>query len=97
MDPEDAPNLEHAPYSPSSLNMYALCPSWKPGDSEEAGEAAATRGTSMHKAFEIGDLSYCKDDEEKLLVQKALKYVDGIINKRIDQLSRAQRAAGNHS
>jgi len=92
MDPEDAPNLEHAPYSPSSLNMYALCPSWKPGDSEEAGEAAALRGTSMHKAFETGDLSYCKDDEEKLLVQKALTYVNSIITKRVNQLHRAQRA-----
>jgi hypothetical protein len=97
MDPEDAPELKHAPYSPSSLKMYALCPSWKPGDSEEAGEAAANRGTSMHKAFETGDLSYCIDDEEKLLVQKALIYVNGTINRRIHQLQRAQRAASNHN
>src|SRR5262249_27812202 len=96
MDPEDAPNLEHAPYSPSSLNMYALCPSWKPGDSEEAGEAAASRGTSMHKAFETGDLSYCKDEEEKLLVQKALKYVERTIQHRGEQWTRSQTAAANN-
>ena len=97
MDPEDAPNLKHSPYSPSSLKMFALCPSWKPGDSEEAGEAAAERGTSMHKAFESGDLSFCKDEEEKLLVSKALKYVDFTIHRRLNQLQRAQRTASNDS
>lgn len=78
MDPEDYPELAHAPYSPSSLKYYALCPSWCQGDSEEAGEEAAKRGTAIHKAFETGDLSHCQSDEEKACAQKALKYVDYI-------------------
>jgi hypothetical protein len=97
MDPEDAPELEHAPYSPSSLKYYALCPSWKPGDTEEAGEITAARGTAMHKAFETGDLSKLETDEEKILVKKALAYVDHIKRLRIDQLQRAQRAARDSS
>jgi len=93
MDPQDAPELEHALYSPSSLKYYALCPSWKPGDSEKAGEETAARGTAMHKAFETGDLNFCETDEEKVLVQKALAYVESIKRIRLDQLDRAQRAA----
>lgn len=90
MDPEDAPELEHAPYSPSSLKYYALCPSWKPGDSEEAGEIAGARGTAMHKAFETGDLSHCETEEERFLVEKALAYVEHIRNARIKAVDRTQ-------
>lgn len=90
MDPEDAPELEHSQYSPSSLKYYALCPSWAPGDSEEAGEFAGARGTAMHKAFESGDLSHCETEEERILVQKALDYVNYIRNTRIKSLDRAQ-------
>ena len=82
MDPDDYPELEHAPYSPSSLKFYALCPSWKQGDSEEAGEEAARRGTAIHKAFETGDLSHCQTDEERACANNALKYVHYIKHRR---------------
>jgi hypothetical protein len=97
MDPRDTPELEHALYSPSSLKYYALCPSWKPGDSEQAGELTAARGTAMHKAFETGDLKFCETDEEKILVQKALSYVESIKRIRLEQLDRAQRIASRSS
>lgn len=97
MDPEDYPELEHAQYSPSSLKYYALCPSWLPGDSEEAGEIAGQRGTAMHKAFETGDLSHCKTEDERILVQKALNYVDYIIRNTSQRMERAQRAARRNS
>jgi hypothetical protein len=97
MDPEDAPELEHAPYSPSALKYYALCPSWRPGDSEEAGEIAGARGTAMHKAFETGDLAFLETEEEKALVEKALGYVETIKRRRIEQLERAQRTANRDS
>jgi hypothetical protein len=93
MDPQDTPELEHAPYSPSSLKYFALCPSWKSGDSEEIGELTAARGTAMHKAFEAGDLAFCETDEEKELVQKALNYVDSVRRRRLSQLEGAQRAS----
>lgn len=89
MDPEDYPEIEHAPYSPSSLKYFALCPSWKSGDTEEAGEAAAERGTAIHKAFETGDMSYCTTDEEKACAKKARAYVELIKRQRIDSLPRA--------
>jgi hypothetical protein len=82
VDPDDYPELEHAPYSPSSLKYFALCPSWKQGDSEQAGEEAAKRGTAIHKAFETGDLSHCKTDEEKACASNALKYVEYIKQQR---------------
>lgn len=97
MDPEDAPELEHAPYSPSSLKYFALCPSWQAGDTEEAGEIAGARGTAMHKAFETGDLSALETEEEKVLVQKALSYVDNIKRARLQSLERAQRIANRDS
>lgn len=95
MDPDDAPELVHAPYSPSSLKNFALCPSWKKGDTEEAGEIAGTRGTAMHKAFETGELGYCETEEEKLLVQKALNYVESVKRKRLQQWENSLNAA-NH-
>lgn len=82
MDPEDYPEVEHAPYSPSSLKYFSLCPSWNKGDSEEAGEVAAQRGTAIHKAFETGDLSHCETDEEKVCAEKALQYVEHIKRRR---------------
>lgn len=88
MDPEDYPEIEHAPYSPSSLKYFALCPSWKPGDSEEAGETAAAEGTTIHKAFETGDLSLCTTDEGKACAKKALAYVELIKRERIKSLPR---------
>ena len=86
MDPEDYPEVEHAPYSPSSLKFFALCPSWRQGDTEEAGEAAAKRGTAIHKAFETGDLSLCETDEERACAKQALKYVE---------YTKRRRAQGN--
>lgn len=83
MDPEDYPEMEHAPFSPSSLKYYSLCPSWGRGDSEEAGEEAAKRGTAIHKAFETGDLSHCHTDEEKGCATNALKYVEFIKQHRL--------------
>lgn len=87
MDPIDYPELEHAPYSPSSLKYYALCPSWASGDTEEAGENAAERGTAIHKAFETGDLSHCTTDEEKALAKKALAYVEHVKQQRIKDIT----------
>jgi hypothetical protein len=88
MDPEDYPELEHAPYSPSSLKNFALCPSWCQGDSEEAGEEAAQRGTAIHKAFETGDLSHCKTELEIACAKKALRYVELIKRERKASLPR---------
>jgi hypothetical protein len=88
MDPEDYPELEHAPYSPSSLKNFALCPSWCQGDTEEAGEIAARRGTAIHKAFETGDLSHCETEIEIACAKKALGYVALIKRHRIASLQR---------
>lgn len=88
MDPEDYPELEHAPYSPSSLKNFALCPSWAQGDTEEAGEQAAYRGTAIHKAFETGDLSHCKTEIDLACAKKAIGYVTLVKRQRIASLSR---------
>jgi hypothetical protein len=88
MDPEDYPEIEHAPYSPSSLKYYALCPSWKQGDTEEAGEAAAQRGTAIHKAFETGDMTHCKTEIDLACAKKALGYVELIKRERLASLPR---------
>lgn len=86
MDPEDYPDLKHAPYSPSVLKNFALCPSWRPGDTESAGEEAAARGTAIHKAFETGDLSHCQNELEIACARKALAYVQFIKRQRIASL-----------
>jgi uncharacterized caspase-like protein len=83
MDNEDYPEVEHAPFSPSSLKFFELCPSWAPGDSEEAGEEAAIRGTAMHKTFETEDFSHCQTDEERECAKQALRYVEYIKRRRL--------------
>lgn len=88
MDPIDYPEMEHAPYSPSSLKYYALCPSWQQGDSEEAGEQAGLRGTAVHRAFETGDMSHCQTEIEIACAKKAMAYVELIKRQRITSLSR---------
>ena len=91
MDPTDYPELAHSEFSPSSLKYYALCPSWKQGEQEEAGEEAAKRGTAIHKAFETGDLSGLTNDIDIACAKKALRYVEFIKRQRCASLSRDQR------
>jgi hypothetical protein len=91
MDPIDYPELAHSEFSPSSLKYYALCPSWCEGDSEQAGEDAAQRGTLIHKAFETGDLSALSNEIDIACAKKALAYVELIKRHRLAQLSGTER------
>ena len=69
--PEE-PEGEHHETGPSALKFVEICPSFR--NSGETSEAAE-EGTMMHLACETGDLSSC-DDDQKVIVQKALDYID---------------------
>lgn len=61
----------HAKYSPSSLEYRDACPGWA---KDESDTAAAQEGQLMHSAYETGDLTILRDDEQRRCVQAALDY-----------------------
>jgi hypothetical protein len=66
---------EHAQYSPSALKNFEKCPSFLPssGSSE-----AAEKGTRIHEAAELNDMSICANDAEEEMAIQLLEAVERI-------------------
>lgn len=65
----------HARYSPSALKYFEICPGYEPRGGTSF---AAERGTKIHEALEIGDISTLQNDEDQIIAQKCLDYVQSI-------------------
>ena len=73
----DHSSRAHAEHSPSALKMFEICPGYLP---REGSSPAADKGTRIHEALEVGDITLLHDDEEQAIAYKCLDYVQHIIN-----------------
>jgi superfamily II DNA or RNA helicase len=62
----------HAEHSPSALKMFEICPDYLP---RGGSSWAADRGTRIHEALELEDISLLTDPDEQAIAQKCLDYV----------------------
>lgn len=68
----DHSSRDHAEHSPSQLKSFEVCPGYKP---REGSNPAAERGTRIHEALEVEDISRLIDSNEQAIAQRCYDYV----------------------
>jgi len=71
----------HAPVSPSKMELLAGCPCFEQDENNEAIKDAAEEGTLLHKACETNDRSHLETEEQHDMVDRACQYRDDLLAK----------------